>query len=557
MLDSLRLTLSYPKTSWQLCLFGVIAGLCAATLIIIFRLSFQYIQLKLLPELGAYDQLPWYKRFMLPFLGVIGIYLVASITGFAHYRLGIPFVIHRIKNNFGLMPLRSTINQFFGGMFALASGFFVGREGPSVHLGAAGTSFVGDGLKLPYNCIRILAGCGIAAGISASFNTPFAAVIFVMEVVMRNYRIHIFIPIMLSAAIGSVMSRLVFGEGTALLFLSFADLDKVIYVYLVLFGMGLGALAAGFNSQLMNVMQHFQRYTMATRFALAALLTGGIGILVPDAMGAEFEAVHQLFDQDVAIGLLIGVFVAKFILALVAIGLGIPGGIIGPVMVIGMFAGAILAYPLETILGSSEHHDSFVLLGVAGMLTSVLHAPLAALSAVMELSYAPEIVLPAILVIVPSYVVSNQIFNNRSIFIRQMEFQELNYKLSPITQSLQKTGVLVLCQEPVTQFSQAQSLAMIEYIKAHPTNMVIYDDISAEQHVWHLVEPNIHLEIEDTPFTTTPLPVYSYQNTLAEIYDELKAKRSGAVLIMCHEQKRIYGVVTWNALHAYLFKLEH
>lgn len=67
MLDALRITLSYPRTSWQLCLLGVIAGVCAATVIIIFRLSFQYIQLQLLPELGAYEQLSWYERFMLPF----------------------------------------------------------------------------------------------------------------------------------------------------------------------------------------------------------------------------------------------------------------------------------------------------------------------------------------------------------------------------------------------------------------------------------------------------------------------------------------------------------
>ena len=431
MLDALRLTLSYPKTSWQLCLLGVIAGVCAATVIIIFRLSFQYIQLHLLPELGAYDQLTWYARFALPFMGVLGIYLVALLTGREHYRLGIPFVIHRFKNDYGLMPFRSSINQFFGGIFALASGFFVGREGPSVHLGAAGTSFVGDGLKLPYNCIRILAGCGIAAGIAASFNTPFAAVMFVMEVVMRNYRIHIFIPIMLSAAIGSVMSRLVFGEGTALLFLSFADLDKIIFVYLIIFGMFLGALSALFNHQLMQVMQRCQHMSMPLRFALAAAVTGSIGIFLPQAMGAEFEAVHILFDQEVSIGVLIGILVAKFVLAMVAIGLGIPGGIIGPVMIIGMFSGAILAYPLETLIGTTQHHDSFVLLGLAGMLTAVLHAPLAALSAVMELSYAPEIVLPAILVIVPAYVVSNQVFNNRSIFIRQMEFQQLNYKLAP------------------------------------------------------------------------------------------------------------------------------
>jgi len=117
--------------------------------------------------------------------------------------------------------------------------------------------------------------------------------------------------------------------------------------------------------------------------------------------------------------------------------------------------------------------------------------------------------------------------------------------------------VLALCQEPVQQFTSAQKATMLEYIKAHPTAIVIYTDHSGEQHLWNLVEPNINLEIEDTALTTTPLPVFSYQNTLAEVYDQLKATRSGAVLIMCHEQKRIYGVVTWNALHAYLFKLEH
>ncbi|CAI8218146.1 MAG: H(+)/Cl(-) exchange transporter ClcA [Glaciecola sp. HTCC2999] len=555
MLDALRTTLSYPKTSWQLCLLGVIAGVCAATVIIVFRLSFQYIQLQLLPELGAYEQLPWYQRFMLPFLGVLGIYLVAWMTGFEHFRLGIPFVIHRVKKHFGLMPLRTTINQFFGGIFALASGFFVGREGPSVHLGAAGTSFVGDGLKLPYNCIRILTGCGIAAGISASFNTPFAAVIFVMEVVMRNYRIHIFIPIMLSAAIGSVMSRLVFGEGTGLLFLSFEHLDNVIYFYLVLFGMALGALSSLFNQQLILVMKHAQRYSMISRFVLAAFITGGVGVFIPDAMGAEFNAVYNLLNQDISIGMVLGILVAKFVLALVAIGLGIPGGIIGPVMVIGMFSGALLAYPLETIMGSTEYHDGYVLLGVAGMLTAVLHAPLAAVSAVMELSYAPEILLPAILVVVPAYVVSNQVFKNRSIFIRQMEMQQLPYKQSAITQTLEKTGVLALCNRKVQTFDHYQTLEMIEYIKHHPTEYVIYRDNNEAP--WHFVETNTQLEDQSSPFITSLLPVYSYQNTLAEVYDELKPIRSGAVIIKCHHEDKIYGIITWNALHNYLFKLEH
>ena len=102
----------------------------------------------------------------------------------------------------------------------------------------------------------------------------------------------------------------------------------------------------------MQVMQRCQHMSMPLRFALAAAVTGSIGIFLPQAMGAEFEAVHILFDQEFSIGVLIGILVAKFVLAMVAIGLGIPGGIIGPVMIIGMFSGAILAYPLETLIGT-------------------------------------------------------------------------------------------------------------------------------------------------------------------------------------------------------------
>ncbi len=509
----LRKALSYPKTTWQLSLLAVVSGICAACVIVLFRLAFESIQLYMLGEIGVYAHLTWYERFALPFLGVIGIFCIAYLTGFEHYRLGIPYVLHRVKTEYGIIPWRTTINQFFGGIFALASGFFVGREGPSVHLGAAGTSFIGQGLKLPFNSIRILSGCGIAAGIAASFNTPLAAVLFVMEVILREYRIHVFIPVMLSAAVGSVISRAVFGDGTALLFLNFAPIDDWMYSYLVLFGCLLGALASLFNRQLMAIMRAGQKRSLWSRFLIAACITGTIGIAVPEAMGAEFNQISQLFTSAQGLLFLLVIICAKFILGSVAIGLGIPGGIIGPVMIIGIYFGAIAATLLSIINGTEQYMDTFMLLGLAGMLTSVIHAPLAALSAVVELSYAPDIVLPAILVIVPSYIVSSQLFNNRSIFISQLEFLGMSYQQSAITQSLQKTGVMALMQ-PVNDSSLSLS-------------------------------------------NNSSLPRFTYQATLSEVYDVLKVSRSGSVLIIDPAQIKPIGVIDWEDLHSYLFKQQY
>ncbi|HCV16740.1 MAG TPA: voltage-gated chloride channel, partial [Alteromonas sp.] len=421
-LRALRQELAHPRTSVQVCLLGIIAGVTSALLIVLFRLGIDWLQssgVSLLQQWGLSAKWVWV---VLPVSAVIFILLIAFLTGFKHYRLGIPFVIHRVKQHYGHIPWRTTVNQFFGGMLALAGGFVVGREGPSVHLGAAGSSLFGQALKLPHNSIRTLAGCGIAAGISASFNTPFAAVIFVMEVVLREYKIHVFVPVMLAAACGSVITRIVFGEGNELAYFSFSSFSQWLYLYLIVFGCLLGVLATLFNQLLMSVMRFFRKVSMVWRLLLAGLLTAIGGALLPEALGASFEDVNALFSTHPTALILLEILLMKFLLATFAIGLGIPGGIIGPVMVLGMLSGAVLLLPVAHWLPLEDFTSSFALLGIAGMLTAVLHAPLAALSAVMELSYRPEIILPAILVIVPAYVTATQFLGNRSIFIQQLDF---------------------------------------------------------------------------------------------------------------------------------------
>ncbi|WJG08920.1 chloride channel protein [Aliiglaciecola sp. LCG003] len=553
-LKSFRQELANPRTSLQLCILGIAGGMSAASLIIIFRLCVEWLQLSFLEELNQFNTLQPLTRLLLPLGGGLLIILFAFLTGFKHYRLGIPFVIHRLKQRYGHIPFRTTINQFFGGMVALASGFVVGREGPSVHLGAAGSSFIGHGLKLPYNSIRILSGCGIAAGISASFNTPFAAVIFVMEVVLREYRIHIFIPVMLAAACGSLMTRAVFGQVHELSFLTFQDISQWYYPYLILFGIILGFIATLFNNQLMNVIKLFRPLKMVWRILIAALITSVFGYFLPESLSAGLDVTHSIISGE-SLAILFAILIAKFILALVAIGLGVPGGVIGPVYVIGMLSGAVLAIPLGyAIADSVDYTNNFALLGIAGLLTAVLHAPLAALSSVMELAHNPSVILPAMLVIVPAYVTSTQFLGNRSIFIRQLEYQKLSYTISPIRETLQKIGVLAVMDSEYKLLVDAPDKYILSFLETAPTHPVVLRSSFEIDVKYSLVQYELSLNHNSAPLAFFDMEGVSSQATLAEAYEILQANRDGAVYVYETSPSSIIGVITWNNLRSYLHK---
>ncbi|MDF2178530.1 chloride channel protein [Aliiglaciecola sp. CAU 1673] len=558
-LHKLRHELAHPRTSVQLCLLGIVGGSSAALLIILFRLCIEWLQLQYVQQVDNFTTMHGADRFILPIIGALLILIFAYLTGFKHYRMGIPYVIHRVKHRYGLIPIRTSINQFFGGVIALASGFSVGREGPSVHLGAAGSSFLGQWLRLPYNSIRILAGCGIAAGISASFNTPFAAVIFVMEVVLREYKIHIFIPVMLAAACGSVLTRIIFGEASELALLDFVPLSQWFYLYLIPVGMILGAMASLFNNQLMNMIRWFRPLKMISRLLLAGFLTGLVGYLLPQAMGSGLSSIHFVAGSPDDLLLLFAILAAKFLLTLIALGLGIPGGVIGPVFGMGVLAGAILLLPLGLFMDDATHYSgSFALLGMAGLLTAVLHAPLAALSAVMELSVSAEVILPAMLVIVPAYVTSTQLLGNRSIFIRQLDYQKLSYTSSSIREHLQKTGVLAEMNSNYQLFHEANESQLLRHLEKHPTEIVVQAQDFEIGMQYSLVQFDVSLN----PHQSEPLKLFVMegvpaQATLAEVYEVLQAQRDGAVYIYEQSPTEIIGVITWNSLRAQLLKEQY
>lgn len=579
-ISTIRKHLALPKTSWQICLLAIVGGFASALLVVLFTLAIEELQQLYLIERDNYITLDGVSRFDLPIIGSLIILLFAWLTGYKYLRTGIPFVLHRLKVAHGVIPFKNTLNQFFGGAVALASGFSVGREGPAVHLGAAASSYVGSVLKLPYNSIRTLCACGIAAGIAATFNTPIAAVLFVMEVIMREYKVHIFIPVMLASLVGSLVTRSVFDVSQHFEYFHKIELIPQHYIPLVILGILIGTLAAAFNKTLVTIIKHGGKLHIVPRLMLAAMITGCLGYLVPGAMGVGSGAIDVSLSNNWQIGVLLSLLLAKFLMTTFALGLGIPGGIVGPIIGIGAISGALGGAIVMQILPGEHLGNDFILMGMAGFMAASLNAPIAALLAVVELSGQLEIILPAMIVITVASIISGQLFNNRSIFTMQLDVQGLLYRKPPIEKTLQKIGVLGLMITNIEHTKNATlktiaGLMMTSESKipvVNKTTRKIMKNNKAQEEVnYHWAEFNENIDLVKTrqisdassrinesayqleeKIVLHKLIQLSHQATLAEAYLALVHDRSGGVYIYREDINDIIGIVTFEQIRQYL-----
>lgn len=579
-ISTIRKNLALPKTSWQICLLAIVGGFASALLVVLFTLTIEALQQLYLIKRDNYNTLDDVSRFDLPIIGSLIILLFAWLTGYKYLRTGIPFVLHRLKVSHGVIPLKNTLNQFFGSAVALASGFSVGREGPAVHLGAAASSYIGSLLNLPYNSIRTLCACGIAAGIAATFNTPIAAVLFVMEVIMREYKVHIFIPVMLASLVGSLVTRNVFDVSHNFEYFHKIEIIPQHYIPLIILGVLLGTLAAAFNKTLVTVISHSGKLHIVPRLMLAAMITGCLGYLVPGAMGVGSGAIDVSLTNNWHIGFLLSLLLAKFLMTTFALGLGIPGGIIGPIIGIGAIAGALGGALVMQIIPGEHLGSDFILMGMAGFMAASLNAPIAALLAVVELSGQLEIMLPAMIVITMASITSGQLFNNRSVFTMQLDVQGLIYRKPPIEKTLQKIGVLGLMINKIELVEQASLRTIAGIIVTSDSKIpvinktikkVMKNKEAIEQVSYYWAEfneevPLVHKQpIEGSSSNETTMEYQisdkinlhkliplSHQATLAEAYLALVNHRCGGVYIYQKDSDDILGIVTFEQIRQYL-----
>ncbi|MCH8313008.1 MAG: chloride channel protein, partial [Nitrospinae bacterium] len=269
--------------------------------------------------------------YILPLMPMIGGVIIGVICHFfpnAVKENGVHRVIHAVAMKGGKIRGRTMITCATTSALTIGSGGSAGREGPTVQIGSAVGSSIGHFFHLSTERIQVLVGCGAAAGIAASFNAPLAGVLFSLEVILGNFTIHTFSPIVIASVIGTVTGRAL--EGNEITFqLPFHELvhySEIIY-YLIL-GLLCGLVARGFTLFYFYIKKLFSQdinIPQIIKPALGGLMVGILSIQFPEVLGNGYEAMQQALTGNMLWSLALILVFVKILstsLTLVSGGLG-------------------------------------------------------------------------------------------------------------------------------------------------------------------------------------------------------------------------------------------
>ncbi len=358
---------------------------------------------------SAFAALPVTVRLLLPALGGALAAALAARVG----RAGGTAEIIAAARDGGRIPVGPTLVSAAATFSAISTGGSLGREGPLLHAGAAAGSALATGDADP----RVLIAAGTAAGFAAAYNTPIAAVLFVMELMAGRASTAIVLPSLTTTTVATLISRWALGGGPLYGLRTFSlrsTSELLIYAAL---GLAAGLAGPGFMALLDAARAGFRRLPLpaAGRGALGGLLVGVCAMWMPEVTGNGYEVLQQMLNGAYGPAMLALLFLVKAIGTTASVSSGSPGGVFTPSLFLGGALGGIFGGALEA-LGHAPHATAgFVLVGMATMIAATTHAPVMASVLAFELSGDYAVVLPLFIATAAATLVSQRL-RARSIY---------------------------------------------------------------------------------------------------------------------------------------------
>lgn len=380
---------------------AILVGLISGMLVVGFKVSINSLFWTIQKFLSAFPT--WQKALIFPLITTLG----GLISGFLVFKFapetkgsGIPYVKMTMARMGNMTRIRSIVVKFFAGVAGIGTGLSLGREGPSVQLGAGAGALVGRLFKMSGTNQDKLIAAGAGSAIGATFNAPIAGTIFVLEELVQKFTPALLFPVLVATVSAASLARHFLGSNPSF------DLPKLqggitlenipVCIILGLVAGLLGVLFSKvifFNNELFDKMSKIPNYFKP---AIAGLAVGLIGLVIPYVLGSGNFSVDLLLQHKFSLGLVLIIFIAKFFVTPFCFGSGAAGGIFLPMLMLGSFLG----YIVSTVCNSFGFHTDPIVIAILGMgafLSAVARTPITAVVMVFEMTGGYSHILPIML----------------------------------------------------------------------------------------------------------------------------------------------------------------
>ncbi len=380
---------------------AILVGLISGMLVVGFKVSINSLFWTIQKFLSAFPT--WQKALIFPLITTLG----GLISGFLVFKFapetkgsGIPYVKMTMARMGNMTRIRSIVVKFFAGVAGIGTGLSLGREGPSVQLGAGAGALVGRLFKMSGTNQDKLIAAGAGSAIGATFNAPIAGTIFVLEELVQKFTPALLFPVLVSTVSAASLARHFLGSNPSF------DLPKLqggitvenipVCIILGIVAGLLGVLFSKvifFNNKLFDKMSKIPNYVKP---AIAGFAVGLIGLVIPYVLGSGNFSVDLLLQHKFSLGLVLIIFIAKFFVTPFCFGSGAAGGIFLPMLMLGSFLG----YIVSTVCNSFGFHTDPIVIAILGMgafLSAVARTPITAVVMVFEMTGGYSHILPIML----------------------------------------------------------------------------------------------------------------------------------------------------------------
>ena len=372
--------------------------------------------------------IPWFIKIIIPLCGAI---IVGPLVYFFAREAkghGVPEVMEAVALKNGVIRPRVVLVKSLASAITIGTGGSVGREGPIVQIGSAFASTIGQILKVSPERLKILVGCGAAAGIAATFNAPIAGAFFALEVIIGNFALISFSPIIIASVFATAVSRAFLGDYPAFNVPQYSLVSIwEIPLYMIL-GIIAGLIAVSFTTSVYKTENLFNKISTPeyVKNAIGGLLIGIIIIFYPNVFGVGYETIDLALSGNILwYSALILIFI-KLLATNITLGSGGSGGIFAPSLFLGATTGSVFGQLMNQLFPNvTANSGAYAMVGMGAVVAGTTHAPITSILILFELTSDYKIILPVMIACTIATVLARKMQND-SIYTKKLTLRGIS-----------------------------------------------------------------------------------------------------------------------------------